>query len=155
MSEFEIRRSIVINTPAEQVYAHLIDFHRWQGWSPWEGMDPNLERTYSGPDAGPGAHYAWKGNRKVGEGSMTLAGADAPTQVRVDLVFLRPFKAENKIVFELTPRTGATRVDWIMRGERKGLRDRVFAVLFPLDKVVGKDFEKGLAQLKAAAESGA
>ncbi len=75
--------------------------------------------------------------------------------MRVDLVFLRPFKAENKVIFELTPRTGATSVDWIMRGERKGLRDKIMGALFPLDKIVGKDFEKGLAQLKATVESGA
>lgn len=155
MSEFEIRRSIVINTSPEQVYPHLIDFHQWRAWSPWEGMDPELERTYSEPASGPGARYAWKGNRKVGEGSMTIAGAEEPTQVRVDLVFLRPFKAENKVIFELTPRTGATSVDWIMRGERKGLRDKIVGALFPLDKFVGKDFEKGLAQLKATVESGA
>lgn len=155
MSEFEVRRSTTIDAPAEVVYAHLVDFKRWVEWSPWEGLDPNLERTYSEQTAGAGAHYAWSGNRKAGQGSMTMTSTTAPSQVLIDLAFLKPVKAQNTIEFALSPAAGGTSVDWIMRGSNDGLVSKVFSKLMPMDKLVGKDFEKGLAALKERSEAAA
>ena len=153
MSEFEVRRSTTIDAPPSAIFAYLIDFTRWREWSPWEGVDPNLQRTYSGPQAGVGAHYAWSGNRKAGEGSMEITAATEPSQVLIDLAFLKPMKAQNTIEFALAPAGDGTAIDWIMRGRNDGLVSKVFAKLVPMDKLVGKDFEKGLARLKAAAEA--
>lgn len=155
MSEFEVRRSTTIDAPAEVIFGYLIDFARWREWSPWEGVDPNLERTYSQPAAGPGARYAWRGNRKAGEGSMTITSATEPTQVLIDLEFLKPMKARNTIEFALTPAASGTTVDWIMRGRNDGLVSKVFSKLVPMDKLVGKDFERGLAALGTCSEAAA
>ncbi len=149
MPSFENSREIVIDAPAATVHALLNDFHHWTQWSPWEELDPDLTRTYSGADAGTGAHYAWQGNNKVGEGSMEIIGSTAE-RIDIDLEFLKPFKASNKTVFALTPAGACTRVVWTMSGQR----NVAFAVLGKLffDKAIAKDFDKGLAKLKAAAE---
>ncbi len=148
MPAFSSSRSIVIDTPPSAITPLLTDFKAWTQWSPWEGLDPDLKRTYTG--AGEGAHYAWSGNSKAGQGSMTMT-AITPEQVDVDLVFEKPFKASNKVVFELRPSGERTEVVWSMSGER-GV---VFALMGKLffDKAIQKDFDKGLASLKAAAES--
>lgn len=150
MPHFENSRETVIDAPAATVHALLDDFRQWTAWSPWEELDPALTRTYSGSATGVGAHYAWAGNNKVGEGSMEIT-ASTPEQVALDLEFLKPFKARNKTVFTLTPAGAGTRVVWAMSGER----NLAFALLGKLffDKAIAKDFDKGLAKLKAAAES--
>lgn len=154
MSEFEVRRSTTIDAPPEVVFAHLSDFRRWTAWSPWEGVDPNLERTYSDPSGGVGAHYAWRGNRKAGEGSMTITGITEPSELTLDLSFLKPFKANNTITFALTAAPGGgTAIDWIMRGRNESLISKAFSKIVPMDKLVGGDFEKGLASLKERSEA--
>lgn len=151
MSAFEVvRRTHVAADPA-RVHDLINDFKKWRSWSPWEGLDPALQRDYSGSAAGVGSHYAWSGNRKAGQGSMEITDSN-PQQVGIDLHFVKPFKADNKITFDLTPANGGTDVAWIMRGEQTGLA-ALFGRLFNMDKLVGKDFEKGLAQLKTAAEA--
>ena len=153
---FEVTRSTSIAADPARVHALVNDFHEWQKWSPWEDVDPDLQRTYSGSDAGVGAHYAWSGNKKAGAGSMEIAGS-TPERIDVDLSFLKPFKATNHVDITLTPVTasGATGTDvvWRMTGEHKGLAGLVMRVM-NVDKMVGPDFEKGLAQLKAVAEKG-
>ncbi len=150
MSAFEIvRRAHVAADPA-RVHDLINDFKKWQSWSPWEGLDPAMQRDYSGSEAGVGSHYAWSGNRKAGRGSMQITDSN-PQEVGIDLHFDKPFKADNKITFELTPSNGGTDVAWTMRGEQTGM-GALFGRLFSMDKLVGKDFEKGLAQLKTAAE---
>lgn len=153
MSTYEVNRSTTIDADPARVHALVNDFHEWRKWSPWEDLDPNLERTYSGPDAGVGAHYAWSGNRKAGEGSMVIT-AVTPLEIDVKLDFLKPFSASNQVQFILTPVSdgATTKVEWRMEGEQKGLWG-VVGRFMNMDKVVGKDFEKGLARLKAAAES--
>lgn len=150
MASFTISRSTEIAAPAETIHALISDYHRWVDWSPWEGIDPNLQRTYSGPDAGVGAHYAWVGNKKVGSGNMETT-ADSPDQIEIRLEFTAPWKAVNMTTFDLAEAEGKTTVSWTMRGEHVGFRGFLMS-LMPMDKVVGKDFEKGLAQLKALAE---
>ncbi len=147
---YEVRRSIHVDAAPEQVHEHLVDFHAWQAWSPWEGIDPAMERTHGGADAGVGATYAWSGNRKAGAGRMEITDV-RDDQVVVDLVFTRPFKAANTITFLLTPDDGGTDVDWVMTGDRTFMT-RVMEVFTSMDKMVGPDFERGLAQLKAVVE---
>ncbi len=150
MGAFEVSRSISVAASPETIHALIDDFHQWRQWSPWEDLDPDLQRTYSGAEAGIGAHYAWKGNRKAGEGSMEIVGS-GPEGVEVDLRFLKPFAADNRVRLSLVPTTQGTDVTWTMTGEQKGLMG-LFGKLVPMDRLVGKDFEKGLARLKAAAE---
>ena len=150
-AEFLVERSTVIDASPDVVQPLLDDFRKWQAWSPWEDVDPDLKRTYSGPDSGVGASYAWEGNRKAGSGQMVITESVHGSKVVLDLTFLKPFKAENVTTFLLEPNGAGTTVRWQMTG-RNNLFFRIVGVVFPMDKMVGKDFEKGLAQLKAAAE---
>lgn len=152
MSSFEVVRSTSIAADPARVHSLVDDFHQWQSWSPWEELDPAQERTYAGADAGVGARYAWKGNRKAGQGCMEIIRS-TPHEVAVALEFLKPFKAENTVTFELEPVAAGTDVTWRMTGEQKGLMAIVGRFL-PMDKWVGKDFENGLERLKREAERG-
>jgi hypothetical protein len=151
MGSYSVARTVTVKAPASRVHDLVNDFHHWTSWSPWEDLDPDLERTYSGPDEGVGAHYAWKGNRKAGAGSMEITGSSAE-EIVVALQFLKPFKSTSTTVFTLVPAGGATEVTWQMTGEQKGMM-AVFGKVMSMDKLIGPDFEKGLARLKAAAES--
>ncbi|WP_404383726.1 SRPBCC family protein [Knoellia locipacati] len=151
MAAFEFSRSTSIDAPPAVVHGLINDFHRWEAWSPWEDVDPDLRRAYSGSDSGVGAHYEWQGNRKAGEGSMEITSSSGQS-IGVDLHFTKPFKADHEIEFVLTPVGDGTNVDWVMRGNNTGLM-ALFAKVVPTEKLVGKDFEKGLARLKRAAES--
>ncbi|HEY2509614.1 MAG TPA: SRPBCC family protein [Polyangiaceae bacterium] len=149
MPSFEHTRSVVVAAQPEALHALVDDFHAWVKWSPWEGLDPDLARTYSGAEKGVGAHYAWAG-KKSGEGSMAITGA-TPQRIDIDLNFVKPFKANNKAVFRFDPEGKATRVSWTMSGNRNVLL-AVMGKLF-FDGMIGKDFDKGLAKLKALAEA--
>jgi Polyketide cyclase / dehydrase and lipid transport len=151
MGDFEVTRSTTIQAPRERVHGLIDDFHEWRKWSPWEEVDPELERDYSGAESGAGARYAWEGNRKAGKGSMEILSSTAE-RVDVGLVFERPFKADNRVAFELRPEGGeATHVTWRMSGTNKGVA-AIFTKIVGMDRLLGKDFEKGLARMKAAAE---
>ena len=148
MPAFSHTYETTVDAPAATVHTLVADFHEWRKWSPWEDLDPDLQRTYDG--AGVGASYAWSGNKRAGEGRMTFTSI-TPEQVVVDLEFLKPFKAQNVVTFDLTPAGAGTKVAWTMAGQR----NLAFAVMGKLffDKAIGKDFTKGLASLKAAAEA--
>jgi hypothetical protein len=149
---YTVVRTITVEAPSERVRALVNDFHEWPKWSPWEDVDPAMSRTFSGPDAGVGAGYAWEGNRKAGKGSMTVTG-DTPQQVDIDLRFEKPFAANNRIELVMTPRgANTTVVEWRMHGELSGFT-RVFSIVKSMDSLIGPDFEKGLAKLKSAAET--
>jgi hypothetical protein len=148
---FRVERSIAIVAPADRIYAEIVDFHRWTGWSPWEGIDPNLQRRYGGPESGVGATYEWEGSRKVGKGRMEIVNVTAPSAVAIKLDFLKPFKAHNQAHFTLAESAGTTNVTWAMTGP-KTLGTRIMSIFTSMDKLVGRDFEKGLARLKAVAE---
>ena len=152
MSTFEISRTASIAADAPSIHARINDFHEWTAWSPWEDVDPNLQRIYTGPDQGVGAHYAWQGNRKAGRGSMEIVSS-TPEQIGVTLSFLKPWKATNDVTFTLRPTGSGTEVTWTMTGVNRGMAGVVTKV-FSMDKLVGKDFEKGLARLKAVSETG-
>ncbi len=151
MTAFSITRTAQINAPVETIHALIANFAEWQKWSPWEGLDPNLQRTFTGPASGVGAHYAWSGNKKAGQGTMEIT-ADTGTQVDIALSFEKPWKAQNKVVIALKPVGDSVEASWTMSGENKGFA-ALFSKRFNMDAMLGKDFEKGLAQLKAAAES--
>jgi hypothetical protein len=151
MSQFDIARSTTVRADPSEVHALVNDFHAWPLWSPWEDVDPALQRTYTGPDSGVGAHYAWSGNRKAGSGSMEITSS-TPEQIDLRLSFLKPWKATNDVTFTFVPVGGDTQVTWRMTGEQKGIA-AVFGKVFNMDKLLGKDFEKGLARLKASAEA--
>lgn len=150
VSSFSIVRSTSINAGLEGVYGLISDFRNWPTWSPWEDLDSNLERTYSGAEAGVGSSYSWDGDRKAGAGRMEIVAA-TPTQLDLQLEFTRPWKAKNQVRFELAASADSTVVTWTMSGENTWI-GAIFSKLFNLDAMLGKDFEKGLRQLKAAAE---
>lgn len=145
---FTVERSGVVGAPPAAVYAALVDFREWLHWSPWEGRDPDQARDYSGAESGVGAHYHWKGNRQVGEGSMEITAATEPSEVVIALEFLKPFKSSNTTTFALAPEGEGTRVTWSMVGPST-LVTKIMGIFKSMDKMIGPDFEKGLAQLDA------
>ena len=148
---YTVERRTTVEAPAAAAYERVVDLHRWEAWSPWEGMDPDQSRTYEGPDRGVGASYAWAGNRKVGEGRMEIVEAEPDRRVRIDLRFLKPFRSRSETVIELEPAGDRTEVVWRMVGPQT-LVTRVMGIFKPMDAMIGPDFEKGLEQLKAEAE---
>ncbi len=151
-STFTVERSSVIAAPAEVIWAHLVDFHRWPGWSPWEDLDPQMQRTYTGAPSGVGAAYAWSGNKKAGRGRMEITAAAPAERLDIDLDFEKPFSSSNKIAFLLDERPGGTEVRWQMTGPRP-LVMRLMSPVLNMDKLVGADFEKGLARLRTVTGS--
>ena len=149
---YRVERSTTIDAPPGIVYDQIVDFRRWTSWSPWEGLDPYMSRTYSGPDAGVGAVYQWAGNRKAGAGRMAITEAQAPSRVAIDLQFDKPFTSRSDTVFTVEPAGSGSRVTWTMTGPMS-LGTRIMSVVKSMDALVGPDFEKGLAQLKLTAET--
>jgi hypothetical protein len=151
-SEFRVQRSTRINAAPDRIFPLISDFHRWTAWSPWEGVDPNLQRTYSGAQSGKGAVYTWKGNAKAGEGRMEITDAMTPKRIDVRLQFIKPFQADHKVDFTLTAALPqGTDVTWTMNGKSPFML-KLFGVFTNMDTMLGKDFEKGLAAMKGAAE---
>jgi polyketide cyclase/dehydrase/lipid transport protein len=148
---YTVERSLTINAAAEHIYDQIADFHRWTRWSPWEDLDPALERGYFGAESGIGAVYAWSGNRKAGQGRMEITDASRPSAVQVDLLFEKPFKARNTLVFTIVAGGSQSRVTWSMTG-RKTVMTKVMGIFRSMDKMIGPDFEKGLSRLKATTE---
>ena len=152
----KVERSISINAPASEIYPLIHNLHNWSKWSPWEVKDPSMERTYSGPEAGKGAVYAWKGNDDVGEGSMTIVDSEEPERIDILLSFKKPFEGDNKVVFTLrqkeTEEKPSTDLTWSMEGENPFLC-KVIQIFIDVDKMCGADFEKGLSKLKKLSEN--
>jgi len=149
---FRIERSALVSAPPEKVFPLINDFHQWKRWSPWEKLDPNMKTSFSGPEAGPGSSYAWSGNGKAGEGRMTIQESKPAELVSVTLEFTKPMKATNKTKFSLSPAAGGTMVKWEMTG-KNGFMGKAFSVFANMDKMVGGDFEKGLAALNTEAQA--
>jgi uncharacterized protein YndB with AHSA1/START domain len=148
---FRVQRTVSIKAPAEKIFPLVNDFTRWRAWSPYENKDPAMTRRLSGATAGKGAVYEWSGNKEVGRGRMEIADAAAPSRVVLKLDFLEPFEAHNVVQFTMTPRGDATEVSWDMRGPTPYLA-KILHVFIDMDRMVGRDFEAGLANLKALAE---
>jgi uncharacterized protein YndB with AHSA1/START domain len=148
---YTVERSVTIDAPAARIYEQITDFRNWTRWSPWEDIDPAMRRSYSGPASGSGAVYAWSGNRKAGAGRMEITDTTEPSRVHIDLAFEKPWKARNDTVFAIQQDGDQARVTWTMSG-KKTLMTKVMGVFSSMDKMVGPDFEKGLARLKALTE---
>jgi hypothetical protein len=149
---YKVERSTKIDAPGAVVFGELEDLKAWAAWSPWEAKDPQMKKTYEGPPSGVGAGYAWQGNDKVGEGKMTIVASQPPTQIQYRLEFVKPFAAVSTTSFNLTPDGDkATTVIWSMEGTNN-LVGKIFGVFMNMDKMVGDDFDKGLAGLKQVAE---
>jgi uncharacterized protein YndB with AHSA1/START domain len=151
-SDFKISRSTTVNARPAKVFAQVNDFHKWQNWSPWDKMDPSMKKSFEGPAAGEGAVYSWTGNSKVGEGKMTILKSQAPSLVAIQLDFMKPMKATNLTEFSFAPEGKGTQVSWTMSGHNNFV-SKAFSVFMDMDKMIGSEFEKGLAQMKAQAEA--
>ncbi len=153
-AHYQVERSATINAPATVVFAQVNDFHKWQAWSPWAKMDPNMKQTYSGSPAGNGAVYSWVGNKDLGEGRMTITDSKPSEAIKIKLEFLKPFAATNATDFTFTPQGNQTNVKWTMSGD-KNFISKAFTIFMNMDKMVGDDFEKGLAGMKKISEAAA
>jgi carbon monoxide dehydrogenase subunit G len=147
---FRVERSIRVKAPPEKIFPLVNDFHKWSGWSPYEKIDPSMKRTYAGAPAGKGAVYEWEGNGKAGKGRMQIV-ATLPTQTTIKLDFSKPFTAHNIAAFTAEPQGDSTRVTWSMEGPSPFVT-KVMGLFFNMDEMIGRDFEVGLRDLKAAAE---
>jgi len=148
---YKVQRSARIKAPPAKIMGYLDDFHQWPAWSPWEKKDPNMQRTFEGASSGKGAVYAWSGNGDVGQGRMEIVEENAPTQLAIKLDFIKPFASSNRTEFALQPQGESTVVTWTMTGPSLFVT-KIMGVFFNMDKMIGKDFEQGLAQLKEAGE---
>lgn len=150
---FTYERKITINAPAEKIFPYINDFKNWLAWSPYEKKDPAMKRTYGATTVGKGASYEWDGNDEIGAGRMDITEVTEPSRIEIRLEFFRPFKAVNTAVFTLQPVAGGTEVSWAMSGEANFI-SKIMCVFFDVDKMVGNDFEQGLAALKSLSENG-
>jgi hypothetical protein len=149
---FTLTRSTTVAASPQAVFAQVNDFHAWPKWSPWAKLDPSMKSTYTGPESGVGASYAWMGNEQVGEGKMTIIKAQPFERIDISLEFISPMAATNLTEFTFKPEGENTLVTWTMSGKNNFIA-KAFHLFIDMDKMVGDDFEKGLAQLKTTVES--
>jgi uncharacterized protein YndB with AHSA1/START domain len=149
---FRVERMAAIYAPANQIFDLISDFRHWASWSPFEKLDPAMKKTFSGAASGVGAVYNWEGNGKAGAGRMEIVEAVLPSKIAIKLDFLKPFEGHNTAEFTLDAHGGSTDVTWAMYGPQNFMF-KVFSMFFSMDKMMGKDFSAGLANLKAIAEA--
>jgi len=150
-SEYRVARTLMISAPPPAVFAQVNDFHKWDAWNPWAKIDPAMRQTYAGAPAGAGAVYTWTGNKEVGEGRMTLAGSRPHELIRIDLEFLKPFAATSIAEFTFKPEGNQTAVTWSMAGKVNFVA-KVIHLFVDMDRMIGTNFEKGLADMKSVVE---
>ena len=150
-----IQRAITVKAPPDRIFPLINDFRQWVTWSPYENKDPALKRSYSGAPSGKGAVYGWEGNKNVGSGRMEILDASAPSKIVIKLDFFTPFEGHNTAEFTMLPQGGATNVatnvTWLMHGPSPFV-GRIMQVFINMDRMIGKDFEAGLANLKRLTE---
>lgn len=151
-NEFEVTREATMNAKPEVVFAQVNNFHNWDGWSPWAKLDPDMVAKYEGPESGVGAIHSWSGNDKVGEGKMTITESKPGELVRIQLEFIKPWEATSDTRFSFAPAGEGTKVTWTMKGQNNFI-SKAFCMFMDMDKMVGADFEKGLASMKAIVET--
>jgi hypothetical protein len=149
---FRVTRTGRINAPAEVVFANVNTLRNWEAWSPWAKVDPNAKSTFSGPDSGTGSSMAWSGNNKVGEGRMTITDNRPNEVIHLKLEFLRPMKATHMAEFLFKSDGNQTTVTWSMSG-KNNFMGKAFSLFVDCDKMIGRDFEKGLASLDSASQA--
>lgn len=150
-NDFRVSRSLAMNAPADKIFAQVNDFRNWAFWSPWAKLDPLAKLSFSGPQSGEGAHFAWDGNSKVGAGSMTITESRPAELIRIRLEFVKPFKGVNDVEFIFHNEGGQTVVTWSAFGPNK-LIGKIMSVFIDCEKMIGENYEKGLRQLKALVE---
>ena len=148
---FSVQRSTSVQAPPEKIFPWINDFHQWKSWSPYENKDPAMKRSYSGAADGKGAVYGWEGNKNVGSGRMEILDTSAPAKIVIKLDFFKPFEGHNTAEFTMLPQGNATNVTWLMHGPSPFM-GKIMHVFINMDRMVGKDFEIGLANLKRITE---
>ncbi len=151
-SDFRVARTATIAAPAPAVFAQVNDYRNWKAWSPYEKLDPAMKKTYEGAAAGTGAVYTWAGNSQAGEGRATITESRPSELIRIRLEFLKPFAATNTAEFTFKPEGDRTAVTWSLTGTRNFMFKAV-GLFMNMDRMVGGQFEEGLAQLKSVAEA--
>ena len=151
-ASYRVARKTVVAAPPAVAYAQVVDFHKWPAWSPWAKLDPAMKTTFGGAPEGTGAVYEWNGNDKVGEGRMTITDARPGQAVDIRLEFMRPMTAVNQTAFAFAPAASGTEITWTMEGQNNFMA-KAFSVFMDFEKMVGGDFERGLASLKAVSEA--
>ena len=149
---FRVARSRTMAAPPPVVFAQVDDLRNWEAWNPWQKKDPAMKLAFSGPPTGPGASYSWAGNKDVGEGSLTIKESRPNDLVRIELQFTKPFRGTNTATFTFAPAGNQTNVTWIMEG-RNTFLSKALHLVMNMDKMIGNDFEKGLANMKAVVEA--
>lgn len=150
--DYSVTRTAAIAAPPEKVFPLVNNFHNWSGWSPWAKLDPQMKESYSGPESGTGAVYEWTGNSDVGKGKMTITESQPNDSVRINLEFIEPFASTSDTRFAFRPEGAGTQVQWTMSGKSDLMTKAMCLVMGGMDKMIGPDFEKGLAQMKSQAE---
>jgi len=148
---FRVQRATSIKAPPDKIFSHINDLRNWGSWSPWEKKDPAMKRMLSGAPSGKGAVYAWEGNKEVGVGRMEITESTPASRLTIRLDFLKPFEAHNIVEFTLAPEGESTKVTWAIYGPMPYI-SKLMSLFFSMDGMIGKDFESGLASLKAVAE---
>ncbi|HMP90580.1 MAG TPA: SRPBCC family protein [Kiritimatiellia bacterium] len=151
-SELGVARSVVISARASAIIPHVENFHKWQAWSPWETIDPDLKRVFEGPESGVGAIYRWDGNNDVGAGSMTLIDLIPDRKIGIKLEFIRPFPGENEVLFLFEEFEGQTKVTWAFSG-KKNFVSKCFGLICDMDAMIGDVYAEGLNNLKSVVEN--
>ncbi len=149
---YEVKRSTTISSGPEAVYAQVADFKNWKAWSPWDKLDPNQKTTYEGTQGTVGAGYTWNGNDDVGSGRMTVTAVDPNKRIDIKLEFIKPFESTAANGFLLEPAGKDTKVTWFMNGDNTFM-GKAMSLFMNMDQMIGKDFEKGLADMKKVVES--
>lgn len=148
---FRVERSATINAPADKIFPLVNELKRWTAWSPYEARDPEMKRSYSGPESGKGAAYEWDGNNNVGKGRMEIVEAMPPGRVLIQLDFVKPFEGHNLALLTMEPKGDQTIVTWAMYGPSTYM-SKLIGTFMNMDEMIGKDFAAGLANLKTAVE---
>lgn len=152
-AHYHVERSVSINAPADVIYAELEDLRKWAAWSPWDKIDPNVKKNFSGPEHGVGASYTWEGNREVGKGKLTISSAEPAKHIVYKLEFIEPMASVAEADMKIAQAgERANKLTWGMDGDNNFV-GKMFGVFMDMDKMIGSDFERGLTNLKGIAES--
>lgn len=149
---YHVQRTGHVAAPPQQVFDLVGDFRHWPEWSPWEDLDPQMQRVYSSPSQGVGASYDWSGNEEAGKGRMQIRQARAPQRLDIDLQFIEPMASSNRMRFDFTPAGDGTEVLWQMEGQHS-FATKIMSVFMSFDRLIGRDFDKGLANLARLART--
>jgi hypothetical protein len=152
-SDFRVVRSLAIGAPPDAIFPHVNELKQWEAWNPWGKIDPNMKLTYDGPAAGVGASYAWVGNNEVGEGKATIIESQPNESIRFKMEFFKPMAGVSDTLFTFKAQGNQTEVTWAMTGKNNFIA-KAFGLFMNMDKMIGGQFKKGLADLKTITEAG-